>query len=57
VSSLESILAAALEPHPELVAAMNPTPRQVAEAMTVFGVLSDPAARFFQPAVSAERGV
>ena len=42
-----------IEPHPELVAAMRPTPAQVAEATVILGLLSDPDERWFRPAVSA----
>jgi hypothetical protein len=35
--SLESLLAAVIEPHPELVAAMRPTPRQMVEAAGELG--------------------
>ena len=51
------VLPGTIEPHPELVAAKKPTPVQVAEAVAVFGLLSDPDFRWFRPAVSAERGV
>ena len=51
VSSLETILAAVVEPHPELVAATVPTSRQVCEAAAVLGWL--PGERLFTPAVSA----
>ena len=43
----------AIEPHPELVAAMRPTPAQVAEATVILGLLSDPDERWIRPAVSA----
>ena len=46
-------LIAVIEPHPELVATQCPTPRQVAEAAAVFGLLSDADERWFKPAVSA----
>ena len=42
-----------VEPHPEFVAAMRPTPRQVAEAVLLMGLLSDPDERWIRPAVSA----
>ena len=53
VSSLETILAAVIEPHPELVAATVPTSRQVCEAAAVLGWLPGASERLFTPAVSA----
>ena len=50
--SLETLLALT-DPHPEWVAATSPTPAQVTEAIGVFGLLTDPDARWFRPAVSA----
>jgi hypothetical protein len=40
------------EPHPALVAAVRPAPRQVTEAAGVYGLLSDAEERWFMPAVA-----
>jgi len=47
------LLFAVIQPHPDLVAAVRPTPRQVAEAGAVLGLLSDPDDRWFRAAVGA----
>ena len=52
LDALESLLPV-IEPHPELVAAMRPTSRQVTEAAGVCGLLSDEDERWFRPAVKA----
>jgi hypothetical protein len=54
VASIEALFSL-VEPHPALVAATTPTPAQVVEAIGVFGLLTDPDARWFRPAVTAER--
>ncbi len=52
--SLETILATLLDPHPELVAATQPTPAEVFEAARYLGWM--PAEPFLMPAVPADRG-
>jgi hypothetical protein len=51
VPSLDTLLAALLDPHPELVAATRPTPAQVLEAVDYLGWV--PAVPFLVPAVPA----
>jgi hypothetical protein len=52
VTALEYLLPA-IEPHPDLIAATYPTPRQVAEMAALTGWLSDADARWIAPAVKA----
>lgn len=47
------LILAVIEPHPDLVAAISPTPQQMAEAAGLLGWLSDPEDRWFRPAVGA----
>ena len=49
VSSLETLLATLLDPHPELVAATRPTPAQVLEAADYLGFFPTEADRLDWP--------
>jgi len=57
VATLEAFLAAIIAAQSAVDDPPPPEPREVAEAVGLMGLLSDPEERWFRPAVSARGGV